>query len=86
MKRGGSPPARVTSQLVEALTLEALGRHADARAMLAAALRLGAQTTPRPGAGLGPLWWNFVLNDILASEAEAVILYDPIFPAQPFAR
>ena len=33
----------------------------------------------------GDVWWGFVIQR-LRSEAEAVILYDPVFPDDPFAR
>ncbi len=32
------------------------------------------------------MFWDEVENSILRTEAESVILYDPIFPADPFAK
>jgi len=39
----------------------------------------------RPSESPDPLWWDLRIP-LLRSEAEAVILYDPVFPADPFAE
>jgi hypothetical protein len=68
------------------MALEAEGRHGEARLRLAMAHRLQAGTAPRTGTDPGPPWWSSLLNEILALEAECVIVYDPVFPARPFTR
>jgi hypothetical protein len=56
-----------------------LGHRAEARHWLA---RLRDH---RPGADPSQFWDEFAIR-LLRSEAEAVILYDPAFPVDPFAR
>lgn len=66
-----------------AMAYQKLGRPADARAVLTDALRASGVDVLRP---LGPGWSDWLMCRIVAREAEAVVLYYPIFPADPFAR
>jgi eukaryotic-like serine/threonine-protein kinase len=78
---------KLQNRLVLAMAHERSGRAAQARAMLAEVHRLcqrieAAKTddaVPLPTVDWLPL-------QVLRREAEAVILYDPIFPADPFAK
>jgi hypothetical protein len=36
--------------------------------------------------GSGESWHDWMACDLLRREAEAKILYDPVFPANPFGR
>ena len=72
-----------------------LGQVAEARRELDAGRRLvaglGRVFWHRPGdLASGELldygWTEWVLARLLCNEAEALIVYDPIFPADPFAR
>jgi hypothetical protein len=56
-----------------------LGHHDEARRWLD---RLRNRT---PDAGPEHFWDELEIQ-LLRSEAEAVILYDPVFPADPFAK
>jgi tetratricopeptide (TPR) repeat protein len=70
-----------------ALAYQKLGRPAAARAALDAALRTsGVDAPPPPGSDLGPAWADWLLCRLVAREAEATVLYDPIFPVDPFVR
>jgi serine/threonine protein kinase/WD40 repeat protein len=90
---GESPPTAnepgLMMQLVLALAHQSLGRHADARARLDEVRRLIRQAVgpegldgPLPGADSSA--WH--ICRILLREAEAAVLLDPVFPADPFAR
>ncbi len=50
------------------------------------ALRYLGSLRSRPQVANAGQFWNELEIRLLASEAEATILYDPIFPADPFAR
>jgi tetratricopeptide (TPR) repeat protein len=65
--------------LVEAMASARLGRD-DARETLGQAERL-----IQPKAAVSG-WQNLAIYEILHGEAEALIVFDPIFPADPFAR
>jgi hypothetical protein len=63
-----------------AMADQALGRTAEARRWLA---QLRMRT---PATGADPdLFWDELQIDVLHREAEAVVLLDPAFPADPFA-
>jgi hypothetical protein len=61
-----------------ALAHHRLGQHAEAHAWL------DRLRTYQPDGSDGA-YWNELEICLLRREAEAVILYDPIFPADPFA-
>jgi hypothetical protein len=65
--------------VVEAMASARLGRD-DARETLGQAERLIQPKAAVPG------WQNLAIYEILHGEAEALIVFDPIFPADPFAR
>ena len=65
--------------LVEAMASARLGRD-DARETLGQAERLIEPKAAVSG------WQNLAIYEILHGEAEALIVFDPIFPANPFAR
>jgi hypothetical protein len=78
---------QVCAPLVMAIVCQMLGQPSLARSWLefATADLRAFETQPPPGAS--PLSWADRLDfKLLRSEAEAIILYDPIFPANPFAR
>ena len=79
---------RALTDLVEAMALARLGRTKPAREALARAERLMADHIPAEGSvGLYPApWQEWAHCEILHREAEAVVRWDPIFPADPFAR
>ena len=79
---------RALTDLVEAMALARLGRTNPAREALARAERLMANHLPAEGsADLYPApWQEWAHCEILHREAEAVVRWDPIFPADPFAR
>ena len=56
-----------------------LGHHAESRRWLDRLRDRRPSTHPSA-------FWNELEIRLLRSEAEAVILYDPAFPAEPFAR
>jgi tetratricopeptide (TPR) repeat protein len=68
------------SLLVEAMASARLGRD-DVRETLGQAERL-IQSTSAEASG----WQNLAIYEILHSEAKALIVFDPIFPADPFVR
>jgi hypothetical protein len=39
-----------------------------------------------PAADLGAGWHDWLFGQVALREAEALILYDPVFPADPFAQ
>jgi WD40 repeat protein/tetratricopeptide (TPR) repeat protein len=70
-----------------AMAYQKVGRPADARAALAAALQTSLADAPQPpGSDLGAAWADWLVCRIVGREAEAAVLYDPIFPDDPFAR
>jgi Flp pilus assembly protein TadD len=79
---------RALTDLVEAMALARLGRSGAAGEALARAERLMADHIPAEGSdGLYPAGWQeWAHCEIIHREAEAVVRWDPIFPADPFAR
>ncbi|MGO9882140.1 MAG: WD40 repeat domain-containing protein, partial [Solirubrobacteraceae bacterium] len=77
-------------RLFLALALERLGQINEARQCLreaTSAIDEQARSDPTPGLSRLRLGWrDRVVLDALRREAEAVIIYDPVFPADPFAR
>jgi serine/threonine protein kinase/WD40 repeat protein len=82
--RSASPLCLVSSLAFLAMSQGRLGDFTQARATLAEARRAFAALTPRTD-DLGEAWYDWLIGEIALREAEAVILYDPVFPAQPFA-
>jgi serine/threonine protein kinase len=85
---GSSWPAHTLNDPVRAIVCHRLGRHAEARAALEKARQWAARNEK-----LGPpdladtnLVGDWYRHLILLREAEALIVYDPVFPADPFAR
>ena len=62
-----------------AMAHDRLGHHAEARRWLERLRNHQPSVDPTE-------FWREVLIRLLRSEAEAVILYDPVFPADPFAH
>ena len=85
--------ARALAQLFLAMAHQRLGHEAEARRALDAARTfvdsLGrsdfTRESPR-GEVMRYAWTEWVIATIVRHEAEALIVYDPIFPADPFAR
>jgi serine/threonine protein kinase/WD40 repeat protein len=82
----GDGALRAYASLVEALCHNSLGRAEPARKALQNArsllrANLWEHALPLPANGV---WLDWLLADILYREAEARIVYDPIFPADPF--
>jgi hypothetical protein len=68
------------------MALMRLGRRDEARTALEEASNIYRAKVPRAIAlDPGVLWIDLLLCEILHSEAEALVLFDPIFPANPFA-
>jgi hypothetical protein len=85
---GSSWPARTLNDPVRAIVCHRLGRLAEARSALGKARRWADQNEKKGPPDLTDLdyvgdWYRHL---ILLREAEALIVYDPIFPADPFAR
>jgi tetratricopeptide (TPR) repeat protein len=77
----------VPARCVHAMALSRLGRRDEARAALERASELYRSNAPQNIAlDPGPHWNDHLICEVLHREAEAVILYDPIFPADPFAQ
>jgi tetratricopeptide (TPR) repeat protein len=85
--------ARTLTHFFLAMAHQRLGHEAEARCALDAArpffdllgLSLVTRDSPR-GELMGYGWTEWVVATIVRHEAEALIVYDPIFPADPFAR
>jgi tetratricopeptide (TPR) repeat protein len=78
---------RLMAGCVRALALERLGRYAEARAALDTATEIYRSNMPRDIAlDPGGFWPDLLLCELLHGEAEAQILLDPAFPADPFVR
>jgi tetratricopeptide (TPR) repeat protein len=75
-----APPA----YLILAMAQHRLGQAAKAGESLNRAVKIMDQQVPDL-ANAGESWHDWLINRIFRSEAEALILYDPIFPADPFA-
>jgi tetratricopeptide (TPR) repeat protein len=85
---GSTWPARTLNDPVRAIVCHRLGRHAEARSALEKVRRWADQNEKKGPPDLADLeyvgdWYRHL---ILLREAEALIVYDPIFPADPFAR
>jgi serine/threonine protein kinase/tetratricopeptide (TPR) repeat protein len=87
-------PWRLTlAHLNLAMAQERLGHPAEARRELDAARKLldglgrfyGHQNSSEDGALMNHGWTEWVHARIVCNEAEALIVYDPVFPADPFA-
>jgi serine/threonine protein kinase/tetratricopeptide (TPR) repeat protein len=77
-----------TARLVLAMAYQQTGRRAEALRELQE-VRNAVETSgfdPWREGDLPPFWFDWLRLRILLSEAEGLILYDPIFPADPFAR
>jgi hypothetical protein len=84
---GAGWPARTLNEPVRAIVCHHLGRHAEARSALEKARQWADQNEKKGPPDLTALnylgdWYRHL---ILVREAEALIVYDPIFPADPFA-
>jgi tetratricopeptide (TPR) repeat protein len=75
-----APPA----YLILAMAQHRLGQAAKAGESLNRAAKIMDQQVPDL-ANAGGSWHGWLINQIFRSEAEALILYDPMFPADPFA-
>jgi hypothetical protein len=85
--RSGQWNFEVPVRCVRAMALLRLGRRDVARADLESASTLWRSSAPQTMAvDPGQYWTDLLICEILHREAEAVILYDPVFPADPFAR
>jgi tetratricopeptide (TPR) repeat protein len=92
---GSSYSGRTLNDPVRAIVCHRLGRHAEARSALAKAKQWADQNEKKGPPDLEnkrvfslPLlllgdWYRHL---ILLREAEALIVYDPVFPSDPFAR
>ena len=80
--RTGNPLVVVSALSVEAMALQRLGSPA-AGLRLDLAGRMMAARLPSP---TGSSWPDKLICRALLREAEAVVRYDPIFPADPFTR
>ena len=76
----------IHSDLILAMAHHRLGDGAKALKHLAAASRAHDAFLAGSRGDLGESWHDWVIVGLLRREAEATILYDPIFPANPFAR
>jgi len=75
------------NQLVLALAHHRLGHAAQSRALLDEVGGWWKGVEAKKTDGTSPVVaTNWLPLQLLRREAEAVILYDPIFPADPFAR
>jgi tetratricopeptide (TPR) repeat protein len=86
---GSSWLARTLNDPVRAIVCHRLGRHAEARSALEKARQWADQNEKKgPPDVTGTLDYvgNWYRHLILLREAEALIVYDPVFPADPFAR
>ena len=80
--RGGLGPGAWFDWLFLALACEELGRVDDARQALAKAEGEDQPPWSRPS----PTWDARLERTLLRREAAAPIVYDPIFPSDPFAH
>jgi hypothetical protein len=78
---------QVPAHCVRAMALVGLGRLEAARAALGAVSALGLPAgSPATERDPGPGWIDPLISEILYREAEALVLHDAEFPAEPFAR
>jgi serine/threonine protein kinase/tetratricopeptide (TPR) repeat protein len=75
-----APPA----YLILAMTQQHQGDSGKARESLSRAIQIMDQQVPSL-ADAGDSWNGWLMNQVLRAEAEALVLYDPIFPANPLA-
>jgi tetratricopeptide (TPR) repeat protein len=87
------PVTMTLSRLFQAMAHRRLGHDAEARRELAEALKVLERLGRRTGwtdASEGDLmtfgWLEWLRATLVRREAEALVLYDPIFPSDPFAR
>jgi len=82
----GDEAGKMQNRLVLAMAHHRLGDAAQSRALLDEVGRWwkGVEVTKTDGAVAVPVT-DWLSLQLLRREAEAVILYDPIFPADPFA-
>ncbi len=73
------------AELFRAMADARLGQGGSARTRLEEARRALEAIAP-PSTDLGAGWHDWLISQIALREAEALILYDPVFPADPFAR
>ena len=76
-----APPA----YLILAMAQHHLGETTKSAESLGRATQIMSKQAPSFAAA-GDAWNGLLMNQFLRSEAESLILYDPIFPAHPFAR
>jgi tetratricopeptide (TPR) repeat protein len=77
---------KLQNRLVLAMVHERLGHAAEARALLAEAQRTWQRILAAKTDGAVSLQTpDWLPVQLLRSEAEALVLYDPVFPADPFA-
>jgi len=76
-----APPA----YLILAMAQHRLGEKTKSSESLGRAVQIMNEQVPNLTAA-GDSWHGWVMNQLLRSEAESLILYDPIFPADPFAN
>ncbi len=74
-----------TIELFRAMAEARLGQRQAARSRLDAARRALEESTP-PSSDLGASWPDWLIGRIALREAEALIVFDPVFPADPFAH
>ncbi len=90
----GQGYVRTLAHLHLAMAHQMLGQSADARKELEVGRKLlslrGRASDYAIGNGdrrpLGYNWTEWLYERIVLNEAEALIVYDPVFPANPFAR
>ena len=78
---------QVMAGSVRALALMRLGRREEARAALEKASGQYRSNVPQAIAlDPGRFWTDLLICEVLLREAEVLVLHDPAFPANPFAR
>jgi tetratricopeptide (TPR) repeat protein len=86
----GQPSLQSLAASIEALALDALGRHDPAGQALAQARLLLDGPSPSGeqewASRLGDDWQDWLIARVVYREAQARVVYDRIFPADPFAR
>ena len=78
---------RVIAGCVRSMAMMRLGSRDEARAALMKASGLYRSNVQQATAlDPGPFWADLLICEVLHREAEALVVYDPPFPAKPFAR
>ena len=86
MGDGAAWGLQVPAQCVRAMALMRLTRRDAAREALHKATAVYRSNAPKSVVlDPGPYWNEPLICETLLREAEALILYDPVFPADPFA-